>query len=515
MSKPGKSNPSGGNGNGKPQGRPQKTDGGSPKPGRPNEPAPPKTYHEGEPFPGRIGRTWDVSEPAFPVPREAPKGAPNILYIVLDDVGFGWSSTFGGLVETPNITTLANNGLSYINSPHDGALLADARVPAHRAQPPLGRHGEHHRARDGLPRLQRPPAAGQGRHRGRCCTSTATRRSRSASGTTPPSEETSVERPLRSLADRAGLRLRSLLRLLRRRQQPVVSEALPRSRADRSAAPARGGLPPVRRHHRPGDLASSRNHESVDPDKPWLCLLRVRCLPRAAPRRAGVERQVQGQVRHGLGQVPRASCSQRQKKLGVVPPHDRARADARGRAEVGRPLGRREAPLRAHGRGLRRLPRRTPTRRSAASSSSSRTTGALDNTLVFVFIGDNGSSGEGTLNGLYNEMSLVTTSPRIPKEVLEEDRQARPARLVQPLSRSAGRWRATRRSSCASSTRTSAARGIRSSCTGRTGIEAKGELRHQFHHVIDIVPTILDGARRRARRRRSTACSRRRSRACR
>src|SRR5579862_6566574 len=48
------------------------------------------------------------------------------------------------------------------------------------------------------------------------------------------------------------------------------------------------------------------------------------------------------------------------------------------------------------------------------------TTRALDNTLVFVFIGDNGSSGEGTLNGLYNEMSLAAYVPEDPKEVLNK-----------------------------------------------------------------------------------------------
>jgi len=46
-----------------------------------------KTYPEGERFPGRIGRTYDVSEPAFPMPPSAPEGAPNILYIVIDDIG--------------------------------------------------------------------------------------------------------------------------------------------------------------------------------------------------------------------------------------------------------------------------------------------------------------------------------------------------------------------------------------------------------------------------------------------
>lgn len=86
-----------------------------------------KTYHEGEPFPGRIGRTWEESEAAFPVPPEAPEGAPNIVYIVLDDVGFGWCDTFGGLVETPNITRLAEGGLRYTNF-HTTALCSPTRA---------------------------------------------------------------------------------------------------------------------------------------------------------------------------------------------------------------------------------------------------------------------------------------------------------------------------------------------------------------------------------------------------
>lgn len=43
-----------------------------------------KTYLEGERFPGRIGRTWEDSEPAFPMPPSAPEGAPNILYVVIE-----------------------------------------------------------------------------------------------------------------------------------------------------------------------------------------------------------------------------------------------------------------------------------------------------------------------------------------------------------------------------------------------------------------------------------------------
>src|SRR5262245_18286100 len=76
-----------------------------------------KTYREGQPFPGRIGRTWDVSEPAFPVPRAAPQGAPNILYVVIDDTGFGAAEAFGGQMETPNLNRSADNGLRYVTFP--------------------------------------------------------------------------------------------------------------------------------------------------------------------------------------------------------------------------------------------------------------------------------------------------------------------------------------------------------------------------------------------------------------
>jgi arylsulfatase len=51
----------------------------------------------------------------LPRAAQAPTDAPNIVYIVLDNVGYGWCDTFGGLVETPHITRLAANGLPYIS----------------------------------------------------------------------------------------------------------------------------------------------------------------------------------------------------------------------------------------------------------------------------------------------------------------------------------------------------------------------------------------------------------------
>src|ERR1035438_4214277 len=58
------------------------------------------------PFHGKIGRTAKESTPDFPKGVEAPKGAPNVLLILTDDVGFGASSTFGGPIATPNFQRL-------------------------------------------------------------------------------------------------------------------------------------------------------------------------------------------------------------------------------------------------------------------------------------------------------------------------------------------------------------------------------------------------------------------------
>jgi len=83
-----------------------------------------------QPFKGKIGRTLDESTQSWPEKVKAPKGAPNVVWILLDDVGFGASSAFGGLVETPNFEALANDGLRFTNfhttgisSPTRAALL--------------------------------------------------------------------------------------------------------------------------------------------------------------------------------------------------------------------------------------------------------------------------------------------------------------------------------------------------------------------------------------------------------
>jgi arylsulfatase len=80
-----------------------------------------------QPFKGKIGRKASASTPDFPKSIEAPKGAPNVLLIMTDDVGFGASSTFGGPIPTPAYDKLAKAGLRY-NTFHTTALCSPSRA---------------------------------------------------------------------------------------------------------------------------------------------------------------------------------------------------------------------------------------------------------------------------------------------------------------------------------------------------------------------------------------------------
>ena len=206
--------------------------------------------------------TYDAKDPAtsFPPiePLRPPEGAPNVLVILIDDVGFAASSAFGGPINTPNAERLAANGLKY-NRFHTTALCSPTRAGApHRTEPPLGRHGRDHGDRDVGAGLQLDPAEHV----------RAARRDAEA--------ERLLDRAVRQVPRGAGLgdepdgavqrvadrvRLRALLRLHRRRDEPVRAGDLPGHGRRRARPDARGGLPLHRGHDRPRhrlDLASRR-----------------------------------------------------------------------------------------------------------------------------------------------------------------------------------------------------------------------------------------------------------------
>lgn len=79
-------------------------------------------------FQGKIGKTLaDTKESRPNTQPKAPEGAPNVVWILIDDIGYGAASAFGGLIETPNIDRLANQGLRFTNF-HTTAFCAPTRA---------------------------------------------------------------------------------------------------------------------------------------------------------------------------------------------------------------------------------------------------------------------------------------------------------------------------------------------------------------------------------------------------
>ena len=98
--------------------------------------------------------------PRFEV--KAPAGAPNVLIVLVDDMGFGIPSAFGGPVRMPAADRLASQRTALQPVSHHRSLLAHADGSAHWPQPPHEQHGRHHRNRHGVSG-QHWPAAKQHR----------------------------------------------------------------------------------------------------------------------------------------------------------------------------------------------------------------------------------------------------------------------------------------------------------------------------------------------------------------
>ncbi len=86
-----------------------------------------ESAHGAPEFGGKIARSYEESEEWWPPEKRPPEGAPNVIIFLLDDTGFAQIGSFGGLIETPNIDALADNGLRY-NNFHTTALCSPSRA---------------------------------------------------------------------------------------------------------------------------------------------------------------------------------------------------------------------------------------------------------------------------------------------------------------------------------------------------------------------------------------------------
>lgn len=98
-----------------------------------------------QPFKGKVGKTIEETEQWWQEQPKAPKDAPNVVWILLDDVGFGATSAFGGLIDTPNFERLAKGGLRYTNF-HTTGICSPTRASLLTGRNPhavaMGHHAE-------------------------------------------------------------------------------------------------------------------------------------------------------------------------------------------------------------------------------------------------------------------------------------------------------------------------------------------------------------------------------------
>ena len=182
-----------------------------------------------QPYPSALYGKDVQPTPAKPL--RPPEGAPNVVIILIDDMGFGASSAFGGPINMPTLERVANEGLKYTRF-HTTALCSPTRAgAAHRAQPSLRRHGQHHRDGHHRARLQLDPPEHRGHHpRDAAAEWLQHRRVRQDA----PDAGLGGEhlRPLRPLADRR--RLRRLLWLCGCGDEPVGAYPLRGHQAGRA-----------------------------------------------------------------------------------------------------------------------------------------------------------------------------------------------------------------------------------------------------------------------------------------
>ncbi|MCC8929458.1 arylsulfatase [Rhodococcus sp. I2R] len=439
--------------------------------------------------------TYDAKDPdtTFPPiePLLPPEGAPNVLVILLDDVGYGASSAFGGPVATPTAERLQGGGLTY-NRFHTTALCAPTRAA-------LLSGRNHHSV--GMGMITETATAAPGSSGLRPNTKAALPMTLKLNGYATaqfgkchevPPWQTSPVGPFDSWPTGGGgfEYFYGFIGGENNQYYPALYEGIAPVEADRT---------PEEGYHLTEDLADRaidwvRTQKALAPEKPFF----VYFAPGAthAPHHVPPEwaDKYAGKFADGWD-AQREAIIARQKELGVVP----ADAELTLRPDVIpswdemsdelKPVLERQ--MEVYAGFLEHTDFHVGRLIDAVESI-----GALDNTLIYYIIGDNGASAEGTVNGAFNEMAnfnglAAIETPEFMAEVKNKLggidaynhysvgwawAMCTPFQWTKQV---ASHWGGTRNGTIVH---------------WPEGISSKGEIRSQFTHVIDVAPTILEAA---------------------
>lgn len=438
-----------------------------------------------EPFAGKIARDYQSSVEHWPEPRRAPENAPNILIVLLDDTGYAQFGSFGGVIATPTIDAIAGDGLRY-NNFHTTALCSPSRAAllTGRNHHSVGL-GSHSLTAMGFPgyNAQLPDDAG------------SIARILQLSGYTTyavgkwdhtPLHEVSVVGPFDRWPSGEGF---------------DHFYGFMAADTDQFAPALYSGHQPIEPWRGRGDYHLTEDmadqaidyvtaHKSVAPDKPFMMYWAPGATHAPLQAPASYIAKYRGRFDQGWDEL-RKEILQRQLEAGVVPPNtplseridqipawdeltaDEQRLYARQMEAFAGMLEHTDAQLGRLVAVLKRI-------------------GAYDNTLIIV-TSDNGASGDGGLSGTYNEQTLFNVpGQKIPLEVnmAYYDDWGGPATAPHYH---AG-WAMAGNTPFRYFKQSTHRGGIQDPLviSWPAGIAARGEVRGQYHHIIDLMPTLLE-----------------------
>jgi arylsulfatase len=443
------------------------------------------------PYEGEV--PLDATEASFPPidPLKPPAGAPNVLIVLLDDVGFAASSAFGGPVNTPTAERLAAAGLKY-NRFHTTALCAPTRAA-------LLSGRNHHTVGMGVITELATSAPGYNSLRPNTCAPLAQTLTLNGYSTAQfgkchevPVWQTSPMGPFDAWPSKGGgfEYFYGFIGGETNQYYPAIYEG---------TNPIEPEKTPEQGYHFTEDMTDKaiawvRQQKALMSDKPFF----VYFAPGAthAPHHVPKEwsDKYKGRFDRGWDAV-REETLARQKELGVVPSdcelaprHEEIPAWDDTPAELQPILARQ---MEVYAGFLEHTDHHV-----GRLVDTLEGLGVLDDTLIYYIIGDNGASAEGSLQGSFNEMmmlngasALETTEFMASKIDLFGTPEAYNHYAVgwahamdtpyQWTKQVASHWGGTRNGTVVHWPR---------------GFAARGEIRSQFHHVIDVAPTVLEAA---------------------
>ena len=422
--------------------------------------------------------------PRFEV--KAPTGAPNVVIVLIDDIGFGGPSTFGGPIRTPTMDQLAQGGLRF-NNFHTTALCSPTRIA-------LKSGRNHHTANAGS--IMETSTAFPG-NTGQIPNSVAPlaemlRLNGYSTGAfgkwhETAAWETSVSGPFDRWPTKQGFdKFYGFIGGETDQWYPLVYDGV-----------IKVDPPKTKDYHFTVDMTNQainwvKAQQSMTPDKPFFVYYATGAVhaPHHVPKEWADK--YKGQFDKGWDQI-RTETVERQKKLGVIPANTQL-ADRPGDIKAWDALPAEHRRLFARQAEVFAGFLEHTDDQIGRLKKALEDIGELDNTLFIYIAGDNGTSAEGGFVGMYNEMTYFNgVTEKVEDLIPLIDKWGGP----ETFPHMAAGWAVAFDAPFKWTKQVASDFGGTRNGTVMhwpKGINGKGGLRTQFSHVIDIAPTILEAA---------------------